>query len=343
MANTTWSKTYTDFVTATAEKVVRRRFTDVVSRASPVLAWMMDDGGVTGRSNGSRYVSGVTGSVIDEPIMTELNDTVQWYDGTDTFDTSEQNVGTMAQFDAKQLGGTITISNKEKSRNAGKEKTISLVQARTEQCLISMRTDLANAVFDDGTGTLAILGIPALCPSDRGAGTAYAGVTANTSWWLCQRSRSATGTYGDVGDFSDNFRSYAVRMYHDCSEGGSSPDIHVVSQELQEAYEASLLPFERQSSKAARDLGYDGTPMFMGRPVVWDRKHPDAAGSTHRWYMLNSEFLALRYDPSMNFSVLGFQRPANADFITSPVTWQGAMTTNSRRMHGVLTGISGVA
>jgi hypothetical protein len=341
MANTTWSKTYTDFVTATANKVVAKRFTDVISRASPFLAWMMDDGGVTGRMNGSRYVASITGNRIEEPIMTELNDTIQWYDGTDTFDTSEQNVGTVAIFDAKQLGGTVTISGKEKRRNAGKERTINLTKARTEQGLISMRNDLAVALFDDGTNTLMVDGIRSLCPNDRGVAVAYGDVAANTAFWLCQRSRSGT-TYGDVGDFATNFRDYGKRLFHDCEEGGSSPDIHVVSQELQEAYESQLLPMERQASKKARDLGYDGTPMFMGRPVLWDRKHPDAGGSSHRWYMLNSEFLSLRYEPETNFALLGFQRPANADFITSPMVWSGALCTNSRRMHGIATGITGV-
>jgi hypothetical protein len=341
MANTTWSKTYTDFVTATANKVGASTFEDNISRASPFLSWMMDDGSITGRSNGKRWISGGTGNRIEEPVMSELNTTIKWYSGSEEFDTTQQNVGTVAIFDWKSLGGTCTITGDEKRRNAGKEKTIDLVRARMDQTAISLRTEYATAMFGDGTGNNGkeIYGIRAICPADRGTTVAYGDITANTSWWLCQRSRSGS-TYGDVGDFDTNFRDYGKRLFHDCTEGSSAPDIHVVSQELEEAYHNTLQPFERHTSKKALDLGYDNILTFMGTPVLWDRFHPNARETDNvEWYMLNSEFLALRYHPDANFNVLGFQRPVNGDYISSPTILQSALCTNARRMHGVLTNI----
>ena len=342
MANTTLSRTYTDFVTATGDKILSKSFTDNISRASPFMSWMMDEGGVTGRANGRRYLAGATGNYLEEPIMTELNGTGKWYAGAETVDTTQQNVGTAAFWQPKRLIISATITGEEADRNAGREKTINLTKAKIDQALISIRVLLAGALWADGTGNNGkeIFGITALCPSDRGTSVASGTVTANTSWWLCQRSRSGT-TYGNVGDYDTNFKAYGRRLFLDCSEGGSQPDIHLVDQSLYEKYDDSLKPMERHESKKMLDLGFENYLTYFGKPVIWDRYHPDAnSTTTHRWFMLNSEFLALRYLPSANFSQLGFQRPPDADYITTPIIWSGAMTTSSRRMHGVATGIT---
>ena len=343
MANTSFTRTYTDFATATVDRYCSKKFEDNISRASPFLAWMMDDGGKVGRGS-KKYLSGDSGDRIMEPLMTELSSTGKWYDGSEEFDTTQQNVGTAAFWDAKQLGITITITGKDKRRNSGKEKQIDLLKARSDQGMISMRTLLAQAVMSDGTGSSGkeIYGVAALCPADRGTTVAYGEIAANTATWLCQRSRTASGTYGNVGDFKTNFKAYGKRLYHDCQEGGSMPDLHLVSQELEENYDDLLLPFERHESKKARDLGYDNVLTYMKVPVLWDRYHPTAGDTSQSWYMLNSEFLSLRYCPEANFSVLGFQRPVAGDYVSTPVIWQGALTTSSRRMHGVLTAITGL-
>jgi len=333
MANTSVTYSYDDFTTATANKIVQKKFEDVVSRGSPFLNFMM---------KGSRYKAGVTGKYIEEPLMTELSDTGKWYSGAETVDTNQQNVGTAAFFEPKQYIISITITGEEERRNKGKEQVIRLLDAKSMQAMITARSELADSLWETGAGTKQIQGIPAMIPDDQGAATAYGQITAAAAqpWWYSQRSRTAAGTAGDVGDFNTNFRDYAVRLYHDCAEGASTPNVHLVDQDLQEAYEKTLAPYERHESKEARDLGYANELTFMKTPVLWDRKHPDWKGSTHRWYMLNTEFCCLRYSPDANFKVLGFQRPANADFRTSPVVWMGALTTNNRRMQGVLTGIT---
>ncbi|MCP4493361.1 MAG: phage major capsid protein [Gammaproteobacteria bacterium] len=333
MANTSVTYSYDDFTTATANKCVKKRFMDVVSRGSPFLMFMM---------KGDRYKAGVTGKYIEEPLMTELSDNGKWYSGAETVDTNQQNVGTAAFYEPKQYINAITITGEEERRNKGKEQIIRLLDAKTKQAMITARSQIADALWEDGSGTKQIQGLPAMIPDDRGAATAYGQITAAAAqpWWYCQGSRTEAGVYGDVGDFNTNFRDFGVRLFHDCSEGASTPNVHLVDQGMQEAYEKTLAPYERHESKEARDLGYANELTFMKVPVLWDRKHPDNRGTTHRWYMLNTEFATLRFSPDANFKVLGFQRPANADFRTSPVVWHGALTTDNRRMHGVLTGIT---
>lgn len=348
MANTSFSTEYTDFATATVENYGHKYFQDVISRASPFMAWMMDNDGVTGRgstiggSGTSKYTASATGRRIEEPIMTELNTTPKWYSGTETFDVLDENVGTAAFFDAKQLGCTVTISGEERRKNKGEAAQINLIQAKTKQGMISIRNDFATSLIGSQGSNKEMLGLGDMVPTDAGVGTAYAEVAANTSFWLTQRSRTAAGTAGDMGDFTTNFRSYGKRCFHDCTEGTEAPDLHLVSQELMEAYDELLKPYERTTSKKARDLGFDNIMNYMGIPVLWDRKHPTSKESTQQWYMLNSEYLYLRYIKEANFSTLGFQRPSNADYVTTPVIWQGAFTTNNRRMHGILTGITGL-
>lgn len=351
--NTSFTRTYGEFETSTVDTYGQRSFEDVVSRASPLMKWLMNDDGVTGRAptpgrkggGTSRYMPGIGGDWLKEPLMTDLSDTVKWYSGSETFDTNEQNVGTAAFFEPKQLGVTITISGEEQRRNKGEAAVINLLQAKTDQALISIRNDLAVSLMGSGANPKEILGIQSMIPTDRGAGSAYGKITGSTAtdpYWLVQRSRTYDGTYGNVGDFETNFRKYGKRLYHDCEEGSSAPDLHLVSQELMESYDDLLLPYERFTSKKARDLGFENVLTFMMVPVLWDRKHPTAGDTTQIWYMLNSEYMYLRYSEDANFTTLGFQRPANGDSQTTPVIWQGCFTTNNRRMHGVLTGITGL-
>ena len=351
MANTSFTREYAEFATATIDRYGHKRFQDVISRSSQFMAWMMDDNGVTGRGptpglkggSTSRYIAGTSGDRIKEPLMTELNTTPKWYNGTETFDVLEENVGTSAFFDVKSLGATITISGRDRRLNKGEQKQIDLLQAKTEQAMISIKNDLAGSVIGSQGSSKEMQGLGDMVPTDAGVGTAYGEIAANTAWWQTQRSRTAAGTAGDVGDYETNFTVYATRLFHDLCEGGDSPDIHFVSQELMENYNRSLLPYERFPSKKARDLGFDNVLTFMNIPVLWDRKHPTARLATQQWYTLNSNYITLRYTPEANFTTLGFQRPSNADYITSPVIWEGALTTNNRRMLGILTGITGLA
>ena len=197
---------------------------------------------------------------------------------------------------------------------------------------------------DPKANTKEIEGVPAICPSDRGVSTAYGRITGSLTtapWHLCQVSHTQTATTASaVGDFTTNWRDYGIRLFHDCTEGTEEPDIGLCTQELQEMYVKLLQPYERVYNKAAADLGYTHTPEFCGIPLMWDRKHPDAGASTQRVWLLNSNYLFLRYAADANFTVLGFQRPANADFITTPIIWHGGLSCNNRRMQGVAYGIT---
>ncbi len=343
MANTSFTRPYNDFATATFDKFTQASFEDNISRGSPALSFMLDDGKITKRGAGRVYQAGATGDRIEEPLMTELNETGKWIDGAEEVDDAQQNVGTAAFFQAKELAITTTITGKEKRRNKGRERTIDLLKAKSDQSMISARKLLAGSIWSDGTGSNGkeIYGFLALMPSDRGVGTAYGEVDANTAWWLCQRSRSGT-TYGNVGDFMTEWETYGIRLFNDCSEGNMVPDCHFVTQECAESYWSLLRPTERQMNKTALDLGYEHVMSFMGKPVFWDRYHPDAGATSQRWFMVNSEFMRLRYSPEANFTSLGFQRATKGDKITNLTIWEGALTTNCRRMFGVATGITGV-
>lgn len=351
---TSFTKEYTSFVTATGDKLLSKKFEDVITRASPILMWFMNDDGKTGRGptrgrkggGTSRYVAGVTGNLFEEPLMTRLSETPKWYDGTETIDAVEEEVGTAAFFEPKSFMASITISGKERRRNSGPEKTINLMEAKTDMVLATMKNDLASALCQANVNSKAILGIPDMVPADQGIGAAYGKITASVAtrpWWMNQRSRTPAGTAGDVGDFDANFRAYGKRLFHDCSEGGDKPDLHFVTQEAYERYDDLTIGYQRVYSRKAMDLGMEDTLTFMGAAILWDRKHPDARLTSQNWYMLNSSYIYLRYSPEANFTLLGFQRKSNGDFITSPVIWEGATTCSNRRVQGIMTGLTGLA
>jgi hypothetical protein len=57
-------------------------------------------------------------------------------------------------------------------------------------------------------------------------------------------------------------------------------------------------------------------------------------------YFLNSQYINLCVHRDANFSTGKFIEPENQDATTAKILFQGNLTTNNRRMHGKLTGVT---
>jgi hypothetical protein len=57
-------------------------------------------------------------------------------------------------------------------------------------------------------------------------------------------------------------------------------------------------------------------------------------------YILNSKYLSFVVHKDADFSTGPFITPENQDVSTAMILFQGNLTTNNRRMHSVLSGIT---
>ena len=74
---------------------------------------------------------------------------------------------------------------------------------------------------------------------------------------------------------------------------------------------------------------------FKGVPVIFDRDCPSG-----NMYFLNSKYINLVVHRDADMSTGPFVTPENQDVSTAQILFQGNMTVNNRRMHGVMTGIT---
>jgi hypothetical protein len=279
------------------------------------------------------------GTSIVEPLLVERNTTVKSYSGYDIIDTTPQEGITAAEFQWKQVAGSLSISGEEEFKNSGsKTKVISLLQAKTTQLELSMMLELNRMLQGDGTGNggkdITGLGIAV---EDGTVYSIYGGIdSAAFPYWRNQwigNVQINTTTGPPYRTFIDALRT----MYNSCSRGKIKPTVLVSDQFLFEQYEASLVPNERYMDMKLGDAGFMNL-MFKMTPWVFDDDMPNASmtlgSDNHQLVMLNADFLKFVLGKGKNFVVTDMQRPENQDAKVSQVLVYGNLTCANRQRQG---------
>jgi hypothetical protein len=124
-------------------------------------------------------------------------------------------------------------------------------------------------------------------------------------------------------------------MYNNLGVSGEGvtrfPDLHILAQNVYEAYEEEAEEVYRTTDTKVADLGF-GDLQFKSRPLTWAPSCP-----TGYWYMLNTAYLNLVID-KIKWLTLG----AWQDIYDQPEDYVAHMlsvlnfTTNSPRKQGVI-------
>lgn len=202
---------------------------------------------------------------------------------------------------------------------------IRLLEAKTTQAEMSLRNTMSEDAFSDGTGngSKTLTGLQAIVSTT----TTLGGLAPATfSWW--QSTVTASGSFAAQG-----INDMRV-IFNTLSYGNDKPDFIVTDQSSFEFYEAALQPQERYVNTKAADAGFMNLT-FKGVPITFDRDC-----TSGRMYFLNSRYLTFTTHRDADFSTGPFITPVGQDVTTAMILFQGNMTTNNRRMQGVLTGIT---
>jgi hypothetical protein len=136
--------------------------------------------------------------------------------------------------------------------------------------------------------------------------------------------------------FATNGVSYMRTMLNNCMNNRREdrPDILVSDQTTYEYYENATLQYYRITNNKLADAGFENQT-FKNIPMVW------TPSMTQRLYFLNTKFLELVYDPAMYFDMTEWKPiPDQINDRASQIITACALTTNRRRVHGVLNTIN---
>lgn len=269
-----------------------------------------------------------TGRTIVQEIDFAENGTVSYYSGSETLDTTQGEVLTAAEFNYKQLAGTVVINGLEEIQNSGREAVHNLLKARITNLERSLRNTVATGLYAAGTGSGGKeIGGLQLLVADNPANE-VGGINGSTyTWW-----KNAVYDFSDasVTASATTIQTAMETVWLQVIRGTDKPDIMTAGSTYFRYYWDSLLANQRFTDDKGAGAGFTNIT-FMNCPVVFD----DQCSAT-RMYLLNTDFLFLRPAKGREFKPLGDRASVNQDAIVMPVVWAGNMTVSNRSLQGVI-------
>ena len=276
--------------------------------------------------NGNK--SPATGRTIVQELEYAANSTTKWYSGYEVLDTSTSNVFTAAEFNYKQLAGNVVISGLEQVENSGSEQIFNLLKSRIRNLEKSLKNDMATALYADGTGTDSkeLGGLQLIVPGT--VGNTVGGINSGTyTFWANQVYDFSTET---VTASATTIQTAMNTLWLACIRGADRPDVIVGDTNYFGFYWSSLQTNQRFTSDESASAGFMNL-MFMDAPVYYDDQCP-----SNKIYMLNTDYLFLRYAEGREFVPLGEKASVNQDALVMPVAWAGNMTVSNRARQGII-------
>jgi hypothetical protein len=269
------------------------------------------------------------GTSIVEPLMYEANGTVSSYAGYDPISLTPQDGISAAQYDWKQIAGSIAISGIEEAKNRGTEAIIKLLNAKIMQTEMSVKSDLNTMLFGDGTGNSGkdFNGLANLAGNENNT---VGGIDSSTdTWWnptIVSGIQNATLSLANMST-----------TYNTASKGNDVPDIIVTTEPLFAKYESLLTNNVRYQDVAKANSGFTNL-MFKQTPVVFDFAVPGNQVSNASMYFLNTKYLKLVGMNGHWFNTTDFQQGtvAGKDARYALVMAFGELTCSNRSRQGYL-------
>jgi hypothetical protein len=305
---------------STTLRNVSKSMADNVSHDNGFLAHMDQKGNIKKSVTGGRE--------IDEAVMYGTNNSVQWYDGYDTFTppTTDQEVVDLATYNWKQIGGFIAVSGKEQMQNRGKEQRFDFVETRIKQLNANMKNTFGTSLYSAGTGSAGkeLGGLQLLVSDDPTAAGTVGGINQVTfTFWRNKYSAAAATTSATVQGRMNN-------MWLQTKRGADQIDLILADDTMYTYYWESLQANQRFMGDNFGDAG-GGELRYKKAKVLYDSECPDK-----HMYMLNTDYLFFKYAEGRWFDVGKNRTIQNADYEVVPLFCMGNLTTSNRALQGVI-------
>ena len=263
------------------------------------------------------------GSSIVEPLVYAQNDTTGSYSGYDAIDLTPQEGISAAEYNWKQMASSIAISGIEEAKNRGTEAIIKLLNAKIMQAEESIKEDLNDMLYGDGTGNGGkdFNGLGNLIDSSGTVG----GIDSSTNTWWRSTETAVGGALT---------QAVMATAYNTASRGNDHPDMIVTTQTLFEKYESLLTAQVRYQDTTKANSGFQNL-MFKQTPVVFD-----VSCTSGVMFFMTSKYLKLVGMNGHWFATSEFQKGtvAGVDARYALILSFGELTCSNRARQAKLTG-----
>lgn len=293
---------------------------DNIYKAIPALAWLAM----------KKRVTADGGASILRSVIYAKNSTFGFYASDDLIDTTIQDELTTAQWQWKQAATSVSVTGRIEMQNMGKSQVIDIVKAKTQSALLALKDGINKGLWTSGITNQSAVGtsIMPLATLVNNTGTVGDVNGGTSTWW--QSVLQASGSFATRG-LSD-MRSVWNQINVANPQGPA--DLVLSDRPSYEAYESVLVPAVRIADTKMGDLGFSN---LKYKEATWTFDSNAIAGDI---FLLNSLALELVQHKNRLFSISEFVKPAAQDMKVAQVYWAGELTTNNRRKHGLLTGVT---
>jgi len=266
------------------------------------------------------------GASLLTPVMYAKNSTAQSYDDYDILDTTAQDGFTNTQGLWKNLAVSIAIAGPQLRKNSGsKTKVLSLLDAKTNQAVMSLRDLVSEQLFAAAPGSDDITSLVTMIDATS---TIQDVNSTNNSWW--QATVTTGGSFATQGLDDMRTTNDTVDEYNPVS----MTDVIATTKAIKNYYEASLTPGIRYTPAGSGDPTFDGL-RFRGAQIFSD---PNATSSVI--YMFSSEDLYLVINSNADYMTTPFVKPSNQDAKVAQVLIMLQLMTRARRKLAKITTVS---
>lgn len=315
------TRTYDALLTTTLANY-RKDLADNVFDEYPLLSWCNGKlAGAMKREKIKRSLDG--GESIVEQVLYERNSTVTKYSGYDPLNLTPQDGMTIARYPWRQIAVSITISGLERRNNSGEAKMLDLWKAKTKQAEMSLRDQLSQDFYGSNGDGESIDGLGIIVDA---TGTCGGLLQSTFTWWAATETGS--------GSFAAQGLKDMRTLFNTLSYGNNTPDGLFTTQSIFEFYETSLQPQVRYADESAANSGFENL-RFKNRPLFFDR---DCTSGVV--FMLNSKNLKWAVHKDADMTTTDAVTPNDQDATSALILLQGNLTTDERRKHGKLTGVT---
>jgi hypothetical protein len=293
---------------------------DNVYKAIPALAWLAV----------KKRVTADGGASILRSVIYAKNNTFAFYASDDSIDLLIQDELTTAQWQWKQAATSVSVTGRIELQNMGKSQVMDIVKAKTQSALLAVKDGINKGLWTSGLTNESQVGtvITPLATLVNNTGTVGDINGGTSTWW--QSVIQASGSFAARG-LSD-MRSVWNQINVNNPQGPA--DLILSDRPSYEAYESVLVPAVRISDTRLGDLGFSN---LKYKEATWTFDTNAISGYI---FLLNSGSLELVQHKERMFTLSEFVKPSNQDVRTAQVFWMGELTTDNRRKHGLLTGVT---
>lgn len=215
-----------------------------------------------------------------------------WYRGQDTLNVTQKNTQTAMRFDWKFGYSSINLPVSDLLMNSGPQAVSSLVTSKMQQAEMSLREDIATAMFNDGTGNEGkeIVGLR-LAVHDTGT---YGGISRTS----VEGTKLVSYVDATGGDLS---LAQVQRAMGRATVAPEKPDLIVTTQSQFNRLWVLVQPNQRYQAAPGLlgEVGFEGIN-FNGATVVVDQSCP--AGEM---YLLNTKWIKMVFHNQRTFNLEG--------------------------------------